>query len=104
MGTGKRLLGLKYWDELKMPEWSPDISDLLLGEIETYVKPAHEMVSSWEEVPTEIREIFDKLGIPEAEKEGLAGVGAQYDSEVIYHNLKNKWKDRGWFIYRLTRR
>ena len=91
----KRLLGLKYWDELKMPEWSPDISGLLLGEIETYVKPAHEMVSSWEEVPTEIREIFDKLGIPEAEKEGLAGVGAQYDSEVIYHNLKKQVERQG---------
>lgn len=91
----KRLLGLKYWDELKMPAWSPDLTGLMLSEIETYVRPVREMVSSWDEVPKEIRETFEKLGIPEAEKEGLAGVGAQYDSEVIYHNLKKQVEKQG---------
>ena len=85
-----RLSGVKYWHKLEMPKWAPDISELKLSEIETYVKPEMEMVSSWDEVPFEIRKTFDELGIPEAEKEGLAGVGAQYDSETIYHNLKEE--------------
>ncbi|MBR1801645.1 Fe-S cluster assembly protein SufB [Candidatus Saccharibacteria bacterium] len=90
-----RLSGLKAWGKLEMPKWAPDISELKLDEIETYVKPEMEMVSSWEEVPNEIRKTFDELGIPEAEKEGLAGVGAQYDSETIYHNLKREVEKQG---------
>ena len=90
-----RLSGLKAWGKLEMPKWAPDISELKLDEIETYVKPEMEMVSSWEEVPNEIRKTFDELGIPDAEKEGLAGVGAQYDSETIYHNLKREVEKQG---------
>lgn len=93
--TDLRLSGVKYWNELEMPKWAPDISELKLDEIETYVKPEMEMVSSWDEVPEEIRKTFDELGIPEAEKEGLAGVGAQYDSETIYHNLKTEVEKQG---------
>jgi Fe-S cluster assembly protein SufB len=98
--TDLRLSGLKYWNELEMPKWAPkvfgeDETWLNLENIEMYVEPKSEMVSSWDEVPTEVRRVFDELGIPEAEKEGLAGVGAQYDSEIIYHNLKEKMKKQG---------
>jgi len=93
--TDLRLKGLALWKKLEMPKWAPDISELKLDEIETYVKPKFEMVSSWDEVPEDIKKTFDELGIPEAEKEGLAGVGAQYDSETIYHNLKTEVEKQG---------
>ena len=90
-----RLKGLEYWNKLTMPKWAPDISELALDDILMYVETGNEMVSSWDEVPKEIKETFDKLGIPEAEQEHLAGVGAQYDSEVIYHNLKERIAKKG---------
>ena len=90
-----RLKGLEFWHQLSMPKWAPDISELALDDILMYVETGNEMVSSWDEVPTEIKETFDKLGIPEAEQEHLAGVGAQYDSEVIYHNLKERIAKKG---------
>lgn len=93
--TSLRLQGLKYWNKLEMPKWAPDISGLNLKNIETYIKPETEMVSSWKKVPKDIRKTFDALGIPEAEKDSLAGVGAQYDSEVIYHNLKEQVEKQG---------
>ncbi len=93
--TDLRLKGLSLWKKMAMPKWAPDISELKLDEIETYVKPETEMVKSWDEVPEEIRKTFDELGIPEAEKWGLAGVGAQYDSETIYHNLKTEVEKQG---------
>lgn len=90
-----RLQGVKYWRELELPKWAPDISEVDLDNIEMYIKPQVETVDSWDKVPAEIRETFDKLGIPEAEKDRLAGVGAQYDSEVVYHNLKESVADLG---------
>ncbi len=100
--TELRLEGVKLWEKLEMPKWAPRVFGkktekewLNLEEIELYVNPEKEMVSSWDEVPAEIRKTFDELGIPEAEKEKLAGVGAQYDSEVIYHNLKEQVKKQG---------
>ncbi len=93
--TELRLLGVKAWNELVMPKWAPDLSDLNLEQIETYVKPDFEMVKNWDEVPEEIRKTFDELGIPEAEKASLAGVGAQYDSETVYHNLKTEVEKQG---------
>ena len=90
-----RLKGVKYWYELEMPKWAPDISEVDLDNIEMYVNPKTETVDSWEKVPVDIRETFDKLGIPEAEKDRLAGVGAQYDSEVVYHNLKESVAELG---------
>ena len=71
-----RLEGLKYWNKLSMPKWAPDISELNLDEILMYVETGNEMVSSWDEVPEEIKNTFDQLGIPKAEQEHLAGVGA----------------------------
>ena len=93
--TELRLAGVKAWNELVMPKWAPDLSGLNLEQIETYVKPDFEMVKNWNEVPEEIRKTFDELGIPEAEKASLAGVGAQYDSETIYHNLKTEVEKQG---------
>ncbi len=90
-----RLKALKLFNELPMPTWGPDLSILDMSQIATYVKPKTDMKKSWDEVPEEIRTVFDKLGIPESEKEGLAGVGAQFDSEAVYHNLKDQLTEQG---------
>ena len=65
-----------------------DLNDLDFDEITYYVKPSEKSEKSWDEVPDEIKATFDKLGIPEAEQKYLAGVSAQYESEVVYHNMK----------------
>ena len=83
-----RLKALEMYKKLELPTWGPDLSELKMDEIATYVKPKTNLNSSWEDVPEEIKDTFDKLGIPEAEKKSLAGVGAQYDSEVVYHSMK----------------
>ena len=83
-----RLKALEMYEKLELPTWGPDLSELKMYEIATYVKPKTNLNSSWEDVPDEIKNTFDKLGIPEAEKTSLAGVGAQYDSEVVYHSMK----------------
>ena len=83
-----RLKALEMYEKLELPTWGPDLSELKMDEIATYVKPKTNLNSSWEDVPDEIKDTFDKLGIPEAEKTSLAGVGAQYDSEVVYHSMK----------------
>ena len=82
-----RLKALKKFYELKDPDWGPDISYLDISKIATYVKPVEGEVRKWEDVPEDIRDVFDKLGIPESEKQALAGSGAQFDSEIVYHNL-----------------
>ncbi len=92
----KRIEGLKLFNELQMPSYGPDLSELDLEKIHFYIKPNAEKNSKrWEDVPKEIRETYEKLGIPEAEHKSLAGVGAQYESEVIYHNLKEDLKEKG---------
>ena len=68
-----------------MPTWGGDLSNIDFDEIYYYIKPAERQGETWEDVPSYIKDTFDKLGIPEAEKKFLAGVGAQYDSEVVYH-------------------
>ena len=83
-----RLKALETYYQLDMPTWGPDLSSLKMDEIATYVKPKSKLNSNWEDVPEDIKNTFDKLGIPEAEKKSLAGVGAQYDSEVVYHSMK----------------
>ena len=90
-----RLKALKLFNELPMPSWGPDLSLLNLDEIATYVKPNTKMNHSWDDVPEEIKTTFDKLGIPEAEKKGLAGVGAQFDSEMVYHSLEEELSKKG---------
>ena len=91
----KRLEGLKLWNELPMPTWGPDLSNLDLSQIHLFMRPdAEKNARSWDDVPDDIKNTFEKLGIPEAEREALAGVGSQYESEVVYHNLKKEWEDR----------
>lgn len=90
-----RLQALKTYDKLDLPTWGPDLSELNMDEISTYVKPKTTLKDTWEDVPQEIKDTFDKLGIPKAEHEYLAGVGAQYDSEVVYHSIKNNLLKQG---------
>ncbi|MBM7541456.1 Fe-S cluster assembly protein SufB [Amphibacillus cookii] len=83
-----RLKALEHFYSKPMPQWGGDLSELDFDEITYYVKPSERSERSWDEVPDEIKQTFDKLGIPEAEQKYLAGVSAQYESEVVYHNLK----------------
>ncbi len=90
-----RLNALKAYNELQLPSWGPDLSELNMDDIATYVRPKSKLNSSWDDVPDDIKDTFEKLGIPEAERESLAGVGAQYDSEVVYHSMKEDLKKQG---------
>ena len=90
-----RLKALKIYNELPMPNWGPDLSELDLDSIASYVKTSNKEVDDWEKVPEDIKDVFDKLGIPEAEKKSLGGVGAQYDSEMVYHKMSDKLKKLG---------
>ena len=90
-----RLKALEVYHKIDIPNWGPDISDLNMDNIVTYVKPKTKMSADWEEVPEDIKNTFEKLGIPEAERKSLAGVGAQYDSELVYHNLQEEVAAKG---------
>ena len=91
-----RLKSLKIFNETEMPdEWGPSIEGLDMENIVTYVRPNTHMAAKWSEVPDEIKDTFEKLGIPQAERESLAGVGAQYDSELVYHNVKEEVAAQG---------
>ncbi|HEX6640149.1 MAG TPA: Fe-S cluster assembly protein SufB [Thermoanaerobaculia bacterium] len=92
-----RLKALKIYERKPMPRWGGDLSTLeeTMDEIYFYLKPQEKMERSWDDVPDEIKKTFDRLGIPEAEKKILAGVGAQYESEMVYHSLKKEWEDKG---------
>ena len=85
-----RLKSLEVYNSLKVPDWGPDITDLNMDNIVTYVRPNTGMSAKWSEVPEDIKNTFERLGIPEAERKSLAGVGAQYDSELVYHNVKEE--------------
>ncbi|MDK9698537.1 MAG: Fe-S cluster assembly protein SufB [bacterium] len=79
-----------------MPNWgSPVMDQIDFDDIYYYIKPTERQGDTWDDIPEYIKNTFDKLGIPEAEKQMLAGVGAQYDSEVVYHNLKDQWEKLG---------
>ena len=91
----KRLASFEFYNKAALPKWGPDLSKLNLDEIVYYVRPDVLEATNWKDVPQEIKNTFDKLGIPEAEKEALGGVGAQFDGGMIYHNLKKKWEDKG---------
>jgi Fe-S cluster assembly protein SufB len=91
----KRLKGLTLFQNKPIPTWGPNLDDLDLDKIVYFVDPDAKEATTWDDVPDEIKQTFDKLGIPEAEKKALAGVGAQYDSGVVYHNLDKMLKDKG---------
>ena len=90
-----RLESLKIFREKPLPTWGADLSHLDLDDIVYYARPGTTETDDWEEVPPEIRRVYDRLGIPEAERRVLACVGAQYESEVVYHNLKHEWEAQG---------
>ncbi len=90
-----RLKALEHYMAREMPTWGADLSDLDLDDIYYYVKPTETEGSTWEDVPETIKNTFSKLGIPEAEQKYLAGMGAQYDSEMIYHNIHEELKKKG---------
>lgn len=90
-----RLKALAIFESMPMPKWGPDLSALDAKDICFYLKPADKQYSSWDDVPENIKSTFQKLGIPQAEREMLAGVGAQFESEVVYKNLKKQWSDLG---------
>ena len=90
-----RLESLKLFREKEIPKWGADLSSLDLDDIIYYVRSGAEGTDDWGKVPEEIRKVYDRLGIPEAERKVLAGVGAQYESEVIYHKLKKEWEALG---------
>ena len=83
-----RLQSLQIYNSLRVPNWGPDIEDLDMDNIVTYVRPKSKMSAKWSEVPKDIKDTFERLGIPQAEQKSLAGVGAQYDSELVYHNVR----------------
>lgn len=90
-----RLQSLEQYNSMPMPDWGPDISGLDMDHIATYVRPNTHMAADWSEVPEEIKDTFERLGIPKAERESLAGVGAQYDSELVYHNVRDEVAAQG---------
>ena len=90
-----RLHSLEVYRKLEMPQWGPDISGLDMDNIVTYIRPKKRMQSDWDSVPDDIKQTFEKLGIPQAERESLAGVGAQYDSELVYHNVRREVAESG---------
>ena len=90
-----RLHALEVYNKLELPTWGPNLTELNMDEIATYVRPKTKLNTTWEEVPEDIKNTFEQLGIPEAEKRSLAGVGAQYDSEVVYHSIKEELVKQG---------
>jgi len=90
-----RLKALEHFQKRPMPTWGGDLSKLDLDNIYFYVKPAENESRSWDEVPDTIKKTFDRLGIPEAERKFLAGAGAQYDSEMVYHKIHENLEKMG---------
>ena len=93
--TEFRLKSLEVYNSLELPTWGPSLEELNMDDIVTYVQPDAKMTGNWEEVPEDIKDTFDRLGIPEAEKTSLGGVGAQYDSEVVYHSIQEDMVKQG---------
>ena len=90
-----RLNALAVFEQKPMPSWGPDLSDINFDSLRYYARSADKPAKNWDDVPADIRETYDKIGIPQAEQQYLAGVGAQYDSETVYHKLKKQWEDLG---------
>ncbi len=90
-----RLQAYEVFRKKKMPEWGADLSSIDFDDIHYYASPTDEKVDAWDMVPDDIKKTFDRIGIPEAERKFLGGATAQYDSEVVYHNLKKEWEEQG---------
>jgi Fe-S cluster assembly protein SufB len=90
-----RLKSLDYFRARPLPQWGGNLNDIDFENIFYYIRPTEKQAKSWEDLPSDIKDTWDKLGIPEAEKKYLAGVGAQYESEVVYHKLKEDLEAQG---------
>jgi Fe-S cluster assembly protein SufB len=90
-----RLKSLEYFMARPLPDWGGNVADIDFENIFYYIRPTEKQANSWEDLPADIKDTWDKLGIPEAEKKYLAGVGAQYESEVVYHKLKEDLEQQG---------
>jgi Fe-S cluster assembly protein SufB len=90
-----RLEAFRIFHAKPMPTWGTDLSGINFDDIHYYVKPSEKSERSWDDVPEDIKKTFDRLGIPEAERSFLAGVGAQYDSEMVYHNIREDLEKQG---------
>ncbi|MTL47804.1 Fe-S cluster assembly protein SufB, partial [Turicibacter sanguinis] len=90
-----RLKAYNHFAKTPMPEWGPDLSEINFDDYTYYIKPSEKTENSWDEVPDEIKDTFDKLGIPEAEAKFLSGVSTQYESEVVYHNNQKELEEAG---------
>ena len=85
-----RLEALQIYNNMRLPDWGPSLEGLDIDHIATYVHPDKKMQNDWKNVPQDIKDTFERLGIPQAERKSLAGVGAQYDSELVYHNVRDE--------------
>src|SRR5256884_935434 len=90
-----RLHSLEHFQQRPLPTWGANLAQIDFNDIYYYLKPTEKKQRSWDEVPENIKNTFEKLGIPEAERKFLAGAGAQYESESVYHNLKEGWEKLG---------
>src|SRR5579872_1471341 len=90
-----RLHSLGVWEKKPLPTWGGNVGEIDFNDIYYYVRPMENQGKTWEDVPENIKRTFNRLGIPEAEKKYLAGVGAQYESEVVYHSLREEWTKQG---------
>jgi Fe-S cluster assembly protein SufB len=91
----RRLKALEYFRARPLPQWGGNLNEIDFENMYYYIRPTEKQATSWEDLPADIKNTWDKLGIPEAEKKYLAGVGAQYESEVVYHKLKQELEDQG---------
>lgn len=92
----QRLKALRMFEKQPVPTWGPDLSDIAFDQIKYFVRSTEQPATSWEDLPTDIKETYDRLGIPEAEKQRLvAGVAAQYESEVVYHQIREDLERQG---------
>ena len=94
---------LDYFNARPLPTWGGDLTTIDFDNIYYYIRPTEKQASSWEELPADIKDTWDRLGIPEAEKNYLAGVGAQYESEVVYHKLQEISPSRACSSWTWTR-
>lgn len=90
-----RLDALERFRRMPLPEWGPDLGNIDFGSIRYYASATDEKTDVWEKVPKDIKKTFDRIGVPEAERKFLGGASAQYDSEVVYHHLKEEWEKEG---------
>lgn len=94
-----RLQALQIYNEIPTPDWGPSLEGLDMDNIATYVRPNTKMQNNWKNVPQDIKDTFERLGIPQAERKSLAGVGAQYDSELVYHNVRSEVAQEGVVLH-----